>query len=674
MSATPNLIAHRLAAHLSPDPSPPGEAALPNWTLLRLLACLAVVILPHFQRLPVWASVLVTAVLVWRGLAALRRWPLPPAWLRSILAFAAFAGLFLSYGRINSSEAGAGLLVVMVALKLTEMNRLRDCAIVLMLAYFILVTHFLASQEIGTTAYVFASAWLVTALLLEASHPQGPLPPRATLREGATLLLQAVPLMLLMFVLFPRIPGPLWGVPADTHSARMGLSGSMEPGTISQLSRSDEIAFRVVFLDPVPPPNQRYWRGPVLWNYDGRAWGAGHETPAATALPAPQSLGGGVRQEIMLEPHDQNWLLALDLPAQGPPQSIQGSGYQLLSSRPLRERQLYQVLSYPRYRLQPELPEPTRQRALQLPRYGNARLRALAQEWRARSRSDRDVVNAALRMFNQEAFVYTLQPPLLSRTSAMDDFLFNTRRGFCEHYASAFTLLMRAAGIPARVVTGYLGGELNAAGGHFTVRQSDAHAWSEVWLPGEGWVRVDPTAAVAPQRVESGLAAALPDSEAALVRRGSDIYWVYQLESYWEWTNAIWNRSILAYGPELQQQFLERFGIRDWYRMTLVLTALVVGFLALLGAVLLWQARPRGIDDPALREWARVGRALARRNLPRLPHEGPRDYAERVARARPDLAADMDRISGLYIGLRYAGVDDRAALRQLRDYARRFKP
>jgi protein-glutamine gamma-glutamyltransferase len=672
MSTAPNLIAHRLAAHLSPDPSPASATGLSHWLLFRLLACLAIVIVPHFQRLPVWACVLVTTVLIWRGLAALRHWPLPPAWLRAVLAFAAFLGLFLSYGRINSSEAGAGLLVVMVALKLTEMGRLRDCAVVLMLAYFILVTHFLASQEIGTVVYVFGSALLVTVLLVEVSHPQGPLPTRVSLRGGAALLLQAVPLMLLMFVLFPRIPGPLWGIPTSEKAGRTGLSGSMEPGTISRVSRSDEPAFRVTFLDPPPPPNQRYWRGPVFWLYDGRSWteGAGFRGSSRAIEP----IGLGIRHEVMLEAHGEFWLLALDLPVQGPSGSVHNSAHQLMNARRVRERLLYQAVSYPRYRLQAELPDTLRQRALQIPRHGNPRLRALAEEWRRQAPDDRAVITTALDMFREQAFFYTLSPPLLSQASSMDDFLFNTRRGFCEHYASAFTLLMRAAGIPARVVTGYQGGELSAAGGHFIVRQSDAHAWSEVWLAGEGWVRIDPTAAVAPQRIESGLAASLPEDEAALVRHDSEIYWVYRLEDYWEWVNLVWNRSVLAYGPELQQQFLRRFGIRDWYRMTLVLTALVVGFLVLLGAVLLWQARQRGIDDPALREWVRTCRALARRRLPRLPHEGPRDYAERIGRERPDLADDMARISGLYIGLRYAGVDDVAALRQLRDQVRRFKP
>lgn len=673
-AATPNLITHRLAAHLSPDPSPASAMALAPWTLFRLLACLAVVVVPHFQRLPVWASVLVTLVLIWRGLAALRHWPLPRAGVRAVLAFGAFIGLFLSYGKINSSEAGAGLLVVMVSLKLTETYKLRDCSTVLMLCYFILITHFLASQEIGTAVYVFASAVLITAALLEVSHPQGPLSPRITLRSGATLLLQAVPLMLLMFVLFPRIPGPLWGVPAsDDKTGRTGLSNSMEPGLISQLSRSDEIAFRVSFLDPLPPAGQRYWRGPIFWHFDGRVWSAGNDLADVPDV-AVQSLGDGIRQEIMLEAHQQNWLLALDLPIQGPPESLHNNGQQLLSRKAVRERLLYQVLSYPRYRVQLELPDNLRWRALQLPRFGNPRLRELAQQWRQSHAEDRAVVDAALRHFNEEEFVYTLSPPPLAQASAMDDFLFNTRRGFCEHYAGAFVLLMRAAGIPSRVVTGYLGGELSPAGGHFTVRQSDAHAWSEVWLPGEGWVRVDPTAAVAPERVEGGLAAALPEAEALLIRRSSEIYWVYRLEDYWEWTNAVWNRAVLAYGPELQQEFLQRFGIRDWYRMTLVLTALVVGFLAVLGAVLVWQARSRESDDPAAREWARFCARLARQGLPRLPHEGPRDYAQRVSRARPDLVTEIARISGLYIDLRYAGVADPFVLKGLRENVGRFRP
>jgi protein-glutamine gamma-glutamyltransferase len=648
---------------------------LANWTLFRLLACLAIVVVPHFRTLPVWASVLVTIMLAWRGLAAVFHWRMPSAWLRGALAIAAFVALYLSYGKMNSQEAGAGLLVVMVAFKLTEMSRVRDCSLVLMLSYFILVTHFLVSQEIGTAVYVFGSVVLVTALLLEISHPQGPLAAKITIKNAAVLVAQAVPLMLLMFVLFPRIPGPLWGIPHDQSRGRTGLSNSMEPGSISKLGLSDEVAMRVTFLDKAPDPKQRYWRGPIFWTFDGRGWNPGQES-AQTPDGEVEPLGPAIRQEVMLEPHSQNWLLALDLPMQGPPGSSHDNAQQLLSSKPILERQLYQVTSYTQYRYQTELPKELRARALQMPRFGNLRLRELAEQWRETERDDRSVVDAALGMFNREDFYYTLEPPLLTKTSSMDDFLFNTRRGFCEHYAGAFTLLMRAAGIPARIVTGYQGGEYNAAGGYFIIRQSDAHAWSEVWLPDEGWVRIDPTAAVAPQRIESGLASALSEEEAGALRRGSnDVYLIYQLEAYWDWTNAVWNRSILAYGPELQQRFLERFGIRDWYQMTLALTIFVVSFLAILGGILLWQARPQLANDPALREWERFCRTLARHKLARHAYEGPCDYAQRACLERPDLAADVARISGLYIRLRYIGSDnDAETLRQLKDSVRSFKP
>ncbi len=647
---------------------------LANWTLFRLLACLAIVIVPHFQSLPVWASVLVSVMLVWRGLVAIFHWRMPSVWVRGTLAIAAFIALFLSYGRMNSQEAGAGLLVVMVAFKLTEMVKVRDCSLVLMLSYFILITHFLASQEIVTAVYVFGSVILVTALLLEISHPQGPLSARITLRHASVLVAQAVPLMLLMFVLFPRIPGPLWGIPHEESRGRTGLSNSMEPGSISKLGLSDEVALRVTFLDERPKPSQRYWRGPSFWTFDGKGWHPGNETQQASATRiAPE--GMAIRQEIMLEPHKHNWLIALDLPVEGPPGSTHDNAHQLISDKPVLERKLYQVTSYTDYRYQPELSPDLRARALQLPGFGNKRLRELAQQWRQSEPTDRDIVNAALRMFNSEDFFYTLEPPLLSNTSGMDDFLFNTRRGFCEHYASAFTLLMRAAGIPARVVTGYQGGEYNEAGNYFIVRQSDAHAWSEVWLQGDGWVRIDPTAAVAPERIESGLAAALSEGEASTVPGSSNIYLIYQLEAYWDWTNAVWNRSILAYGPELQQRFLERFGIRDWYQMTLVLTISVVGFLAILGGILLWQARKQIADDPVVREWGRFCSILARHKLPRLPHEGPRDFAQRATRARPDLAPEITRISGLYVKLRYSDTDfDIENLRRLKHAVRRFKP
>jgi hypothetical protein len=286
------------------------------------------------------------------------------------------------------------------------------------------------------------------------------------------------------------------------------------------------------------------------------------------------------------------------------------------------------------------------------------------------------IVNNAIWMFRREEFFYTLEPGELNGPHLVDEFLFESRRGFCEHYAGAFVVLMRAAGLPARVVTGYQGATFNEAGGYHLILQSDAHAWAEVWIQGRGWLRIDPTGAVAPMRIESGLTAALSPAERASIpfalRNAGGA--LYQLRMRWDWVNATWNRLVLAYGPDLQQEFLSRFGIGSWYRMTLVLTAVLVAFLSVLGVYLLWQARPAAAADPVLREWRRFCSRLARKDLRRQAHEGPRDFARRAGQARPDLATDIGAIADLYIGLRYRADPEPARVRVFAQKVRRFRP
>ncbi|MGH8481006.1 MAG: DUF4129 domain-containing transglutaminase family protein, partial [Nevskiaceae bacterium] len=300
--------------------------------------------------------------------------------------------------------------------------------------------------------------------------------------------------------------------------------------------------------------------------------------------------------------------------------------------------------------------------ARRLPDGRNPRARALARQWRDQGLDDAQVIERALSLFRTQEFFYTLEPPRLG-ANPVDEFLFETRRGFCEHYSSAFTVLMRAAGIPARVVVGYQGGELNEVGGYYVVRQSDAHAWSEVWLSGSGWVRVDPTAAVAPSRVESGLSAALAPAELpSFLRRGSGLttfeYLRLRADVAWDYVNVAWDRWVLGFTPEVQFELLSRFGLGDWQRMILALTFSVTGLMALIGLLALRQARVVVTRDEALRLWRQATRALAALGLPQGPAEGPRDYAARVARLRPDLSEAMERLARAYLAARY--LDERA--------------
>ena len=660
----------RRSPHAPPSPKRPEEP-LTRPALTWLLAALALAVASHAQELPAWLAALFAVLVGWRWLIILRDWAMPPRWLLLIVAVLAGAGVVIDYRTLFGRDAGVALLTAMTACKLLESRGLRDGIVLVFLGYLLVMSNLLFSQDIPRVAYLLAVIVVMLAAQVSIHRQHAGLAALASLRLAGRMVLLAIPVMLILFVLFPRIPGPLWGLPKDAFQGRTGLSDQMAPGTISELSRSDAVAFRVRFEGAVPPPSQLYWRGPVLWDFDGRRWTRPEETPVNTPVPfTPQ--GAAVDYAVVLEPSNKNWLFALDLPARLPPRAIMTPSFQLLRDQPVNEVYRYEMRSYPAYRTG-ELTAMERARGLQLPARGNTRARALAADWRQRDPRPEALVNAALTLFREQPFYYTLTPPLLG-TETVDDFLFRTRQGFCEHYANAFVFLMRAAGVPARVVTGYQGGEMNTLGGYLIVRQSDAHAWAEVWLAGRGWVRVDPTGAVAPNRVREGLYAALPDPEALpfLVRRGGDSEWLRQLVLSWDILNNAWNEWVLAYGPDRQREFLSGlgFGPVDWGEMTVAMIVILSGLgLAYFG----WRWRSRQIRDPVARAWQRFCVRLARRGLARGPAEGPLAFAERVATSRPELATPAWEIARLYAALRYGPVAPPADVRQLQRLTWRFR-
>lgn len=648
------------------SPLPSLQSYLPTRTLLRLLAVQALVLLPHAVRLPLWESAAVIAVLLWRSWAAFGHRTMPGKLLRAALTLAAFASVYASYGRVTGQNAGVALLVIMAALKLTELSARRDVMVSVFLMYFLCVTHFLFSQEIWTLAYLLACTVATTAVLIDSQHPGDALPLKTTLRLSGVLVAQAIPLMVLMFVLFPRIPGPLWGLPSDAGAGRSGLSNHMSPGDISGLILSDELAFRVRFDGPAPPPNQRYWRGPVFWNFDGREWteGDGYRQDSATiSLQGP-----AIRYEVVLEPNRTRWLFALELPdpRQLPPAAQLTPDAVLLAGELIKSRQLYRLSSHPHHQLQLQLPDRARRAALALPEGRNPKAVALARGWRAQGLSDAAIVATALQQFTQQPFYYSLRPPPLGR-QPVDEFLFSTRKGFCEHYASSFTVLMRAAGIPARVVTGYQGGQFNPRAGHYVIRQSDAHAWSEVWLPNVGWQRVDPTAAVAPNRIEKNLADALDLSEqVSLGMQRSNSGTLIQLQQQWDSLNAQWDRWVLAYGPDSQQALLSRIGLSGWRDLMLSLTAALAIALSSVGLYSLYRARAIHPSDPALRAWQRALKPLAQQGLIQRANEGPEAFIQRAIETLPAQTAPLTELLQAYVGLRYLAAGNPAvALKQM---------
>jgi len=639
------------------------NAELDLRSLATILVSLTAVMAPHAVRVPIWTVAICALALALRFHVGRSRRPLPGRWLLLTMALVGVAGVFYSYRTVFGRDSGVTLLLVMAALKVLEMHRARDVNVVIVLCYFLSITNFFYTQTILTALYTLGAVWLVTATMVGLQHAPKAWHPLTAARTAGILLTQAIPVMLVFFVLFPRIQGPLWGMPQIQSTARSGLSDTMSPGTIADLSLSDEIAYRVQFETVPANARQLYWRGPVMWDYDGRTWRTGQ--PVSLSTPKFEVLSAPLRYAVTLEPHQERWLFLIDLPTRLPPRSLLTREYQVLSFRPVRERTRYEAESVLQYRIGAETLASELQRALQLPAGAAPQALAMAQSWRTEESAPRRLVDRALQMFRDQPFIYTLAPPELPR-DPVDQFLFETRSGFCEHYASSFTVLMRAAGVPARIVTGYLGGEVNPVDGYLVVRQSEAHAWSEVWIADAGWVRVDPTAAVSPLRIQQGLANALPASDPLPLFRRVRADWLRSARHTWDAVSNGWNQWVLGYTPERQTRFLSAIGFPDisWRDMVIALWAATGSLMLVFALAMVRRLRAKEADQ-VQRCWLAFCASMAARGVHRRRSEGPRDFAQRSAQTVPALRDRIDNIAGLYIQMRY-GRGDPALLAQLR--------
>ena len=637
-----------------------GPAAL--WLLPPLLA-----LLPHLQYLPLWLSVACLGIWSWRLILALGDKPLPPKMLRILLALGALAAVFWQFKSIVGQQAGVPLFILLLFIKLLESDSLAGKRLLLILTQFVAMSYFLTDQSILVTAYLLLVSVLGVGIMVHL-QADGALLPRLALGRAVMLFAGGIPLALMLFVLFPRLDGPLWSLPTDGGSASTGLSDNMGPGDISNLIQSGEIAFRAQFTGVGPDPNGLYWRGPVLTDFDGRTWHA-----ISTRLPFKGELspiGSPWQMTLTVEPHQRRWLFSPGLPNPLPAETSLAAGLQWLAEEPVRQRKRWTVQVYPDYRHL--VPSADLRQALDLPQGFNPQARALAQSWRNADPSPQALIQHALALY-RASFTYTLRPPLLG-THSVDDFLFSTKRGFCEHYASSFVFLMRAAGVPARVVTGYLGGELNPLDGHIVVRQSDAHAWAEVWLgPDQGWVRVDPTASISPARVERGIGAALPAGEMppALARLSAS--WLQGMRHTWEMFNNRWDQWVLGYGQEQQLKLLSWLSPNLASTQWLASASILAGILGLgLLAWFYWRMPAGRSPDKAAQAWRKMEERLSGIGLAPFPGEAPRNYVQRVMAERPDLALEIDAIARLYLATRYGGRAD--GINALEERVTRFKP
>lgn len=657
-----------------------SSAARERRDMLVLLLAVTFVVLPHFEYLVWWATAVLVLLLIWRAFLTVTQRPIPSRLLMFPLLIAASAAVYLQYRTLVGQQAGVTFLLLLMALKLLEMRARRDIFVVIFLSFFILLTQFLNGQEIHVAAMALLAVTALFFVLISVNLDETDLPAGRKFKMVGLTLLKAVPLTAILFVLFPRISGPLWGTPGDSASGNTGLSNSMSPGTISKLLESTEIAFRAKFDGAAPSNDKLYWRGPVFGSFNGRTWVPLQQRAGEAASPSIQGdARSAVAYTVTLEPHSRDWLFALDAPAMLPvtteftPRIT--SDMRIVTNDLVRQRLRYDMRSYMTYRLNADSSAAERRNWLDLPPTYNPRTLELAEEIRTRSGNDADRVRATLEHLRRGGYEYTLSPPRLGRNS-IDEFLFDTRQGYCEHYASAFVFLMRALDVPARVVTGYQGGEINPVDRNMTIRQSDAHAWSEVWLQGRGWVRVDPTAIVAPVRIDQGASEMARQAGITLPGAVSSFTWLRSIRFNWEAVQNSWNQWVLSYSQERQRDFIGLLGLApSWESLALVLAVLVTIVLA---AMSMFSLRTRTARDPLGDAFRLMRDRLDRAGVRTAEHLGPRELYARSKRAL--VPADAKRARKLLSRIermRYSRTSEgvaRADIRALRRAIREFRP
>ena len=626
-----------------------------NHKFTPVLIGIHLVALPMYARLPPYVLFLIISFTAWTILIIADRIKPPIAFIRILLAIAVVISLLVSYGTIFGQEPGTAMLLMLSFLKLFEMKSKRDVLLVIFLGYFLIASNFFHTQSPWVAAYVFVVVIYLTSLLIIFSDRLSTTSFKTRMKISMRMVMQAIPLMLVLFVLFPRIQGPLWNLPDDTRSASTGIDDEMTPGSINNLISSGSVAFRVQFKGKAPEKKDLYWRGLVLSHYDGKTWR--RDDAPENLLPEVSYMTTAeknIEYTVMLEPHGRKWLYSLESLVAKSGQYKVTRELQVVTSEAINNTYSYSMASNLNI-VNKGLYVQEHRKNILLPQGLNQKTIALAKKLRMQAGGDAETfANIVWNYFYQNSFSYTLSPPLLGE-NAMDDFIFNSRQGFCEHYASAFVYMMRAAGVPARVIVGYQGGEFNPVDDYMIVRQSDAHAWTEIWLDDRGWSRLDPTSAVSPDRINRGIASAgleearLPSlllSNNKLLRQLR-----YQLDSL----NHSWNKWVVGFNEKKQKELFELLGIKDIDKATLFswMVIAMTFFGALVAVWVFKHGEKKSKDDVAAYYYGIYCRKLEKAGMMKQPSESANEFLDRVLVGLPELKPRAGFITRSYHRIRY---------------------
>ena len=634
---------------------------------LILLLGLLLVLLPHFSHLPLWLSLVMITLVLWRGCYELKLCKIPGKLILFLLTIMLLVGIVFSYHTLIGRNAGSAMLLGLLCLKLFEIKSFREIALIINLALFSIVINFLFNQSIPIAFTMLLALIFLFTALISYQHDYKSLSTvkpvtlsfirvneKQHFKLAFKMIAQAIPFAIVLFILFPRVDGPLWGLPEDAFSASTGLTDEMSPGRISQLSSNTSVAFRVQFDSEIPAPDKLYWRGPVMWDFDGYNWTSPNNERMVISNFDFTGLGKKTNYSITLQPHNNYWMFALDIPSTLPKRSRISANMQMLSLSRAQKLKRYNISSYTHYIL-PAYSQITMDRYLKLPFSNLHKSRSLIKELKDPT-DPQKTVNNVLNYFSTQNFYYSRNPPLLY-DDPVDEFLFETKRGYCEHYASSFTVLMRLAGIPARVVTGYQGGEINPLDNYMTLRQSDAHAWSEVFLGNKGWVRVDPTAAIPPGNIENTADALRLNST---LKKPSTLFkasWLTkqmkQMRFAWDAVNNRWNQWVLGYNNKRQKAFFAAIGIPEitWQGLSQLLFSLLTVLTGILAYIVFSKQEKQQNEIQSY--YNKFVKKMNKLGLTKSSSEGAEDFSLRATPLLPNKKDNIEKITYLYQQLRY---------------------
>ncbi len=642
--------------------------------LIFLFSAIGLITLPHVANLPIPIFAFFSALFIWRFGCIWQPKLLAPKKLLFLLTLSSFGLLFSQYQSILGRDAGTSFFILALGLKLMEINSERDLYLITYLAFIVAGSQFLYQQSILMGVYSLFVCIVLIATLVIINTPK---PNTVTaLKKSGSIMLQALPMTVILFVLFPRLEAPRWMIFQESSQSLTGLSEQLEPGAISKLGLSDELVFRVKFKGEIPPPKQRYWRGPVYGHTDGKRWNiTRHQSVVAKHQAKLDFSGSGYEYKLMMEPQTKNWVFALDMPNKFPATLRQISTYQLVSMKNSQQRAEYQLSSNVNYNTG-YLTKTEFKLNTQLPvRDPSVKIRQLIQQLGANKSNPEVFIKNLLNHFRTEKFHYTLTPPLMG-ARPIETFLFEQRRGFCSHYATAFVYLMRVAGIPARVVGGYQGGKINPVGGFLEVRQANAHAWTEVWIENQGWVRFDPTAAIAPERIEQGVnieqqIAAGSANFSSINIDNSALSLLKNANMLLQSMDYSWQRWVINYNTSNQNRFLDSLGIGDLRSLFFWMLGLIAVVTIVLALILFPAYKIK--QDPILRLYLRFCKKLSKVKLIRQPHETASAFAQRAIIELPAQQVQIQQITELYLTLRYSNKTELQTFKQLKQHVQQFK-